>query len=57
MGFMNWRYTSAKKDGSGKVDTYNEISSKSRGNTKLKRQVSKDTRRIGKKLCKKELDY
>ncbi len=51
-----WRFESARPDGSGKLDTYNETGAKRRDNRKLKRQASKDTRRIGKQITKKELD-
>lgn len=55
-GRSEWRFESARADGSGKLNTYNETGAKRRDNRKLKRQASKDTRRIGKKLAKKELD-
>jgi len=51
-----WRYDSAKPDGSGKMDTFNETGAKRRKNRALKRQASKDTRRIGKQIAKRELD-
>ncbi len=51
-----WRYESAKKDGSGKMDTFDEVGSKKRGNTKLKRQASKDTRRIGKRIIREQIN-
>jgi hypothetical protein len=51
-----WRYEGAKRDGSGKMDLYTETGSKRRGNRNTKRRASKDTRRIGKQIIKKELD-
>ena len=51
-----WRFLSAKEDGSGKLNTHDETGSKRRNNRALKRQSSKDTRRIGKQITKKELD-
>jgi hypothetical protein len=51
-----WRFESAKPDGSGKMDTFNETGAKRRNNRALKRQSSKDTRRIGKQITKRELD-
>ena len=50
-----WRYDRAKPDGSGKMDTFNETGAKRRKNRALKRQASKDTRRIGKKIIRKEI--
>lgn len=51
-----WRFESARPDGSGKLNTHDETGAKRRDNRKLKRQASKDTRRIGKQITKKELD-
>ena len=50
-----WRFMSAKDDGSGKLDTHDETGAKRRDNRKLKRQASKDTRRIAKKIIRKEI--
>lgn len=51
-----WRFLSAKDDGSGKLDTHDETGAKRRKNRALKRQASKDTRRIGKQITKKEIN-
>lgn len=51
-----WRFLSARPDGSGKLNTFDETGAKRRDNRKLKRQASKDTRRIGKDIIRKELD-
>lgn len=50
----DWRFESAKKDGSGKLNTFDETGAKRRANRKLKRHASKDTRRIGKAIARKE---
>jgi hypothetical protein len=51
-----WRFESAREDGSGKLNTFDETGFKRRDNRKLKRQASKDTRRIGKKIIKRDTD-
>lgn len=51
-----WRYETARDDGSGKLDTFNEHGANDRNMTKMKRQASKDTRRYGKRNMRKELD-
>ena len=51
-----WRFDSAREDGSGKLDTFDEIGSSRRNNKKKKRVASKDTRRFGKVKIRKELD-
>lgn len=52
----DWRYEGAKHDGSGKLNTFDETGAPRRGCRRLKRQASKDTRRFGKEIARKELD-
>jgi hypothetical protein len=52
----SWRFDSARNDGSGKLDGYDETGAKPRNNRALKRRASKDTRRYGKLNTRKELD-
>jgi len=43
-----WRFLSARRDGSGKLNTFDETNNSGHNNTALKRVTSKDTRRFGK---------
>lgn len=51
-----WRFDSARIDGSGKLNTYTEYGAPRHANKRNKRSSSKDTRRYGREILRKELD-